>query len=152
MRDFRFILAAAGALAIAACSSVPYAQRQADQLADYTAAAGATVSSFRFFSPLYSWTPLSDTELVVYTRPNQAWLLDVAGGCPALTYTTSIGVTSYLNQVTTNFDKVLTGRNNFPCTITKIRSLDVSRVKAAQKMRRDIRSEPRPAEKAQPSA
>ena len=73
----------AGALALAAltagCSSVPYAQRVQQRQAAYAAAAGAPVRSFNYFS-LYSWEPLSDTELAVYTRPNQAYLLDL-GGC-----------------------------------------------------------------------
>lgn len=149
MYCIRSILVTAAMLLVGACSSVPYAQRQAQLLADYTAAAGAPVSSFRFFS-LYSWVPLSDTELAVYTRPNQAWLLNVDGGCPALTYTPSVGITSYLRQVSTNFDKVLTGRNSFPCTITMIRPLDVSRIKAAQNMRREIKAQPRPGQDAQP--
>src|SRR6185312_2819936 len=152
MSYIRLILAAAAVLlAAAACSTVPYAQRQAQLVADYTAAAGAPVSNFRFLS-LYSWVPLSTTELAVYTRPNEAWLLDVDGGCPALTYVPSIGITSYLRQVSINFDKVLTGRNGYPCTITRIRPLDVSRVKAAQKMRREIHTQPRPGQEAEPKA
>lgn len=149
MSYFRSILVAAAVLLAAACSSVPYAERQAQLVADYTAAAGAPVSSFRFFS-LYSWVPLSATQLAVYTQPNQAWLLDVDGGCPSLTYVPSIGITSYLRQVSTNFDKVLTGRDGYPCTITRIRPLDVGRIKAAQKTRREIHAQPRPEQGAQP--
>ena len=151
MRFVRWVFCAACVLAVGACSSVPYAQRQAQLLAEYTAAAGAPVQSFRFLLSLYSWVPLSNTELAVYTRPNKAWLLDVDGGCPALTYTQSIGITSYLNQVTTNFDKVLTGRHDFPCTITRIRPLDITQLKAAQKARRQIHTEPRPTQGAKSS-
>lgn len=144
MRYVRFVFCAACFVAIGACSSVPYAQRQAERLAEYTAAAGAPVPSFRFLA-LYSWEPLSDTELAVYTRPNKAWLLNVDGGCPALAYAPSIGVTSYLRQVSINFDKILTGRNGFPCTITRIRPLDMQHLKAAQKARREVHAQPRPA-------
>jgi len=143
MQFARWVFCTACVLAVGACGSAPYAQRQAERLAAYTAVAGAPVSSFRFLS-LYSWEPLSDTELVVYTRPNQAWLLEVAGGCTALSYTPSIGITSYLHQVSRNFDKILTGRHNFPCTITGIRPLDITRFKATQQARREIHAQPRP--------
>lgn len=132
-------------LLLGACSSVPYAQRLSERLAAYTAAAGAPVHNFRFFS-LYSWEPLSDTELAVYTRPNQAWLLDT-GGCQNLQYVETIGLTSNLNQVSVGFDKVLTGRSYFPCTITQIRPVDVKRLKVEQQKLRQIRSEPRSAQK-----
>ncbi|AGG90537.1 DUF6491 family protein [Rhodanobacter denitrificans] len=132
----------AGALLLgllcAGCSSVPYAQRMSERQAAYAAAAGAPVRSFRFFS-LYSWEPLGDTQLAVYTQPNKAWLLDL-GGCQELRFVNSIGLTSNLNQVMVGFDKVLTGRHNFPCTITQIRPVEVKSLKLAQQQQRQIES------------
>jgi hypothetical protein len=139
-----FMLMVAG-FVLAACSSVPYAQRQAERLAEYTAVAGAPVNNFRFFT-LYSWEPLGDTTLAVYTRPNEAWLLDLDGGCRDLAFTPAIGLTSNLNQVSVRFDQVLTGRNQFPCTITRIRPLDIRRMKAAQQERRALNAQPRVAD------
>lgn len=144
MTVMRFLMVV-GACALGACSSVPSAQRQAERLAAYTAAAGAPVSNFRFFT-LYSWEPLSDTELAVYTRPNEAWLLNVDGGCHDLTFTQAIGLTSNLNQVWVGFDRVLTGRGNFPCTITHIRPLDVRQLRATEKVQRQIKAQPRTVE------
>jgi len=139
----------AGALMLgllcAGCSSVPYAQRMSERQAAYAAAAGAPVRSFNFFS-LYSWEPLSDTELAVYTQPNKAWLLDL-GGCQDLLFVNSIGLTSSINQVMVGFDKVLTGRRNFPCTITQIRPIDVKSLKLAQQKQRQIESAARSADK-----
>ena len=139
----------AGALMLgllcAGCSSVPYAQRMSERQAAYAAAAGAPVRSFNFFS-LYSWEPLSDTELAVYTQPNKAWLLDL-GGCQELLFVNSIGLTSNLNQVMLGFDKVLTGRHNVPCTITQIRPIDVKSLKLAQQKQRQIESAARSADK-----
>jgi hypothetical protein len=129
----------------AGCSSVPYAQRTSERQAAYAAAAGAPVRSFNFFS-LYSWEPLSDTELAVYTQPNKAWLLDL-GGCRDLLFVNSIGLTSNINQVMVGFDKVLTGRRNFPCTITQIRPIDVKSLKLAQQKQRQIESAARSADK-----
>ncbi|HEY8587588.1 MAG TPA: DUF6491 family protein [Rhodanobacter sp.] len=140
--------AAALAMLVTGCSSVPYAQRAAQRQAAYAAAAGAPVNSFRFFS-LYSWEPLSDTQLAVYVRPNTAWLLDV-DNCPDLSFVNNIGLTSNINQVMVQFDKVLTGRKSFPCTITRIRPLDVKSLKVAQQAQRQINSEPRSTE--QPAA
>jgi len=39
---------------------------------------------------------------------------------------------------------VLTGRANFPCTIQRIRPVDVGRLKAVQQEQRRIEAEPRP--------
>ncbi|KZC21144.1 MULTISPECIES: DUF6491 family protein [Rhodanobacter] len=125
-------------LSCAGCSSVPYAQRMSERQAAYAAAAGAPVRSFRFFS-LYSWEPLGDTQLAVYTQPNKAWLLDL-GGCQELRFVNSIGLTSNLNQVMVGFDKVLTGRHNVPCTITQIRPVEVKSLKLAQQQQRQIES------------
>lgn len=139
----------AGALALgllcAGCSSVPYAQRMSERQAAYAAAAGVPVRSFHFFS-LYSWEPLSNTELAVYTQPNKAWLLDL-GGCQDLLFVNSIGLTSNINQVMVGFDKVLTGRRSFPCTITQIRPIDVKSLKLAQQKQRQIESAARSADK-----
>jgi hypothetical protein len=144
MTIMRFLIVV-GVGVLGACSSLPYAQRQAERLAAYTAAAGAPVSNFRFFT-LYSWEPLSDSALAVYTRPNRAWLLDVDGGCHNLAFTQSIGLTSNLNQVWVRFDKVLTGRRDFPCTITQIRPVDLKQLKATEQEQRQIRAQPRTVE------
>ena len=80
--------------------------------------------------------------MVVYTRPQQAWLLDVPG-CTNLEFATAIGLTSNLHQVSVGFDKVLTGRGYLPCTITRIRPVDVKRVKASEQQRRAIEEKPR---------
>ena len=146
MSMIRILLATTLAAMLAACASAPYAQRPSERQAAYAAAAGAPVRNFRFFS-LYSWEPLSDSQLAVYTRPNEAWLLDLGGDCQDLAFVNSIGLTSNLNQVMVGFDRVLTGRGNFPCTISQIRPVDVKSLKAVQQQQRLIKSEPRGADK-----
>ena len=142
MKPFHMLMGLLGAGLLAACSSVPYAQRQAQRQAEYAAAAGAPVRSFHFFSPLYSWEALSNQQLAVYVRPNQAWLLDV-DNCPNLTFANAIGLTSSFQNVSVRFDRVLTGRNFFPCTITQIRPIDVAHLRNAQKAQRKIDEKPR---------
>jgi hypothetical protein len=128
-------------LLLASCASVQSARHRSERQAAYLAAAGAPVGNFTFTS-LYSWEPLSETQLVVYTRPRQAWLLDLYG-CQNLLFSNSIGLTSNFNQISANFDKVLTQRGDVPCTISRIRPVDVKGMRAAAEEKRQIRSEPR---------
>ena len=48
-----------------------------------------------------------DEALAVWTRPNEAWLLDLSGPCPDLEFTHAIGLTDNLGMVHARFDKVL---------------------------------------------
>lgn len=128
-------------LLLAGCASVQNERHRNERQTAYLAAAGAPVGNFVFTS-LYSWEPLSETQLVVYTRPGQAWLLDLFG-CQNLLFSNSIGLTSNLNQVSANFDKVLTQYGEVPCTISRIRPVDVKGMRAVAEEKRQIRSEPR---------
>lgn len=130
---------------LVACSSAPYAKRTSDRLAAYTQAAGAPVKSFNFFNPLYSWEPLSDTQLVIYTKPKEAYLIDLAA-CQNLQFTNGIGLTSNLNQVSVGFDKVIVGPPRLPCVISQIRPVDVAHLKAVQLAQRRIEQQPRDAQ------
>ena len=94
------------AAALAACSSMP-GTGEPQRRADYEAAAGPPQPSFRFFSDLWSWEPLGRDLVVVYTRPSQAWLLDLDGPCQNLPFTQAIGLTSSSGTVFSRFDKVL---------------------------------------------
>lgn len=137
------VMSAVTATMLVACASDPQQlERDSQRQAAYAAAAGAPVRTFRFFGPLYSWEPLGNEQLVVYTRPTQAWLLDVSG-CSNLSFTNTIGLTSNMHQVTVMLDEVLTGRGDFPCTITRARPLDVRQLEATQKARRKIEERPR---------
>lgn len=138
------LIGCALAVLLAACSSVPYAQRLQQRQAAYEAAAGAPVRSFRlvFGHSLYSWEPLSDSQLVVYTVPNRAYLLDT-WPCNNLTFTNFIGFTSFADEVQTGFDKILTGRGYVPCMIKQIRPVDLARFKLEQSPERHADSVPR---------
>lgn len=125
---------ALGAL-LAACSSTPR-MSDADKYALYDAHAGEAVDHFRYFGSINGWTPLGDSALAVWTRPSEAWLLDLSGPCQDLAFTNAIGLTSSMGRVNARFDKVLvrsTGSINMPCHIRQIRPLDVKAVRAAVK-------------------
>lgn len=143
-------LAVALVAVLSACSSVPYAQRMAQRQAAYAAAAGTPVRSFHFFN-LYSWESLGDSQLAVYTQPNRAWLLDV-NRCPNLEFTNAIGLTSFAGDVSVNFDKVFTGRGYPSCFISKIRPIDVARLKLEQQAQRKIETVPRQPAAAAPTS
>ena len=115
---------------LAACSSMPSAQYMQQRQTAYAAAAGAPVRSFRLEpgASIDSWEPLSDTQLVVYTRPTRAFLLDT-WPCSGLTFTNRVGFTSFADEVSTGFDKVITARGYLPCTIKQIRPVDLARFK-----------------------
>jgi len=144
MSTVRSCLVLALLTVLAACSSVPLAQREQQRQAAYASAAGAPVRSFHFFT-LWSWEPLGDHQVVVYTRPSQAWLLDLDGTCQNLQFTQTIGLTSSSGTVYTRFDKVLTGRSYMPCMITQIRPVDLKQLRVTQEAQRKINAEPREA-------
>ncbi|WP_368561934.1 DUF6491 family protein [Pseudoxanthomonas sp. UTMC 1351] len=131
-----------GAGALSACSSLPN-QAEAERLELYRSHAGEPVPSFHYFGTLNGWTPLSDSALTVWTRPNQAYLLELSGPCQDLEYAIAIGVTNTMGRVYSRFDDVIVrggggvSGNRFPCRILSIRPLDVKALKATQKEMRE---------------
>ncbi len=125
-------------LALAACSSLP-SGREGARLALYKAHAGAPVSSFHYFGRLDSWESLGDDTLAIWTRPRQAWLLELAGPCTDLQYSPIIALTSQFGDVLAGVDKVLVRNHssiNVPCWIHKIRPLDVNAIREAERAAR----------------
>jgi hypothetical protein len=90
----------------------------------------------QFFGTLNGWTELGDSALAVWTRPSEAYLLELRGPCQDLPYATAIGLTSQMNRVSARFDKVLvrdpTGGPRMPCFINSIRKLDVKALRASE--------------------
>ncbi|MCW5580557.1 MAG: hypothetical protein KIS72_04390 [Luteimonas sp.] len=137
--------ACAAMLALGACATGTKLS-DAEERALYDAHAGAPVDSFSFFGRLNGWTPLGDSALVVWTKPNEAWLLDLTGPCPDMEYTPAIGLTSNMHRVYARFDKVIAngpGSMNMPCFIQQIRPLDVKAVRASEKELREARVQAR---------
>jgi hypothetical protein len=123
---------------LGACAT-DLAQRDASEMALYRDHAGEPVRSFHFFGHIDSWTPLGDRAVVVWTRMNEAWLLDLGGACNGLQYTPMIGLTSSAGTVNARFDKVLVRDGspvNVPCIIQSIRPVDVPALKAAERAAR----------------
>lgn len=136
----RLLLAASLGLALAGCAT---GARISDtqRLDIHRAHAGEPVRSFHDFGSLYSWTPLGDAALTVWTRPNQAYLLELDGHCPDLEYARAIGFSAQGGTVFAGMDSVVVldrQTNNIPCRIRQILPLDAKAVKSAERAARDV--------------
>lgn len=134
-------------LALGACASMS-GLTDAQRLEIYQANAGEPVDSFRFFGRLSGWAPVGDSALAVWTRPNEAYLLDLAGPCQDLDFAPAISLTNFAGQVSARFDEVIvrgggSGIGRIPCRILEIRPLDVKAVDAAQDELREAQVEER---------
>lgn len=127
------------AVTASGCAS-DVAERDADRLALYRAHAGAPVESARYVGRLDGWTPLGSEALVLWTRPGEAWLIELQGGCPDLPYAQAVSVSSSTGRIHARFDRIrpLGGSVNspMPCYIREIRPLDVKAVRAAEREKR----------------
>lgn len=126
------------ALAAAACASTSKLS-DSERYTLYREHAGAPVKSFRYFGDINGWTPLDDSALVVWTRPSEAYLLDLYGPCHDLNFAQAIALTNQMGEVSARFDKVIVaGASSMrvPCRIEEIRKVDV---KAMRQTERDLR-------------
>jgi len=142
----RFLIVGVAAITLSACTLMgkDYAAQLAARQQAYAAVAGAAVNSFHY-TGLWSWEPLSDTQLAVYTQASEAWLLDLKGTCRNLRFTNHIGLTADAGVVSIQLDRVLTGPGDAPCVIKQIRSLDLSKLDSPlQGHPREVEEAPRP--------
>lgn len=140
------LLIAGLCLALAGCATTGRLG-SAEKLDLYRAHAGAAQNDMQFFGSLNGWTELGDSALVVWTRPSEAYLLELNGPCQDLPYATAIGLTSRMNRVSARFDKVLvrdpTAGPRVPCFIKTIRRLDVKSLRADEKEMRQAQVQER---------
>lgn len=114
----------------------------AEKLALYRDHAGEPVKDFRYLGHLNGWAPIGDSALAVWTRPSEAYLLEMSGRCQDLEYATAIRITQFGNRVSARFDDVLplgagTSSIKIPCRIETIRPLDVKALRASEKELRE---------------
>ena len=141
----RTLFSLAALLAVLATACATGASRSdGERLALYSAHAGAPVNKFRYYGSLNSWTGLGDDALAVWTRPSEAWLLNLSGPCPDLEFAHAITVSNTFNMVSARLDSVTvhgTGTMQIPCRIEQIRPIDVQALRAAE---REAREAPQP--------
>lgn len=137
MKRFSLVISPllAAAFALSGCASTGPKLDDAQRLALYRGHAGAPVDSFQYFGRIDGWTPLGDSALAVWTKPNQAYLLELQGSCPDLDFAQAISVSNQMGRVHQRFDKVtVLGQQSIkmPCFIGRILPLDVKAIKQAQ--------------------
>jgi len=121
-----------GAQGAGAGTAAP-ATAQERALARYSAWAGRPVKSFTWLGRFDSWEPLGKEHLLVYTRPNEAYLLKVSGPCDVRFATGPIGITSTNYTVYAGLDSITVNSGpggRWQCPIDEIRPLDVRGMKA----------------------
>ena len=141
MKSTLFSLALAAALG--GCASA-YPQGDDPKLDLYRAHAGEPVDRFNYYGRLNGWTPLGDEALAVWTRPNEAYLLELFGPCRDLPFAPAISLSNHMSRVSARFDSVTplggaVGPSNIPCRIETIRPLQVKALKQAQRELREAR-------------
>jgi hypothetical protein len=109
------------------------ATAQERALARYSAYAGRPIKSFTWLGRFDSWEPLGKDHLLVYTRPNEAYLVKVSGPCDVRFATGPIGITSTNSTVYAGLDSIAVNSGpggRWQCPIDEIRPLDVRGMKA----------------------
>lgn len=107
---------------------------QTDRLALYRQHAGEPISSFRSTSRTLSWRALSDDALVVWTRSNQANLLEFNPRCVGLRSARTITISNRGGLVSARFDYVritapVSGpQSRVACRISTIRPLNLQAI------------------------
>ena len=129
-------------LALGACSTTRLTE--AETLALYQDHAGEPVNSFQYSGHINGWIPIGDEALAVWTKPNQAYLLELYGPCQDLDYAPAISLSNLMSRVSARFDNVYVhggGASSIrlPCRIETIRPLDVKGLKQAQKELREAK-------------
>jgi Family of unknown function (DUF6491) len=114
-----------GALLGACATNV--AQRDQQQLEEFQRYAGPPIEQFTWLGHYYSWQYVGQYKVVVWTAPNDAYLITVLPPCEDLPWAHSIGLTSTQSTVSARFDSVLV--RNWKCQISEIRPIDYLRMK-----------------------
>lgn len=124
--------------ALSACASRA-GLRDAERLALYRANAGEPVDSIYVPGHYNGWTPLDDGAFALWTRPSQAWLIELYGPCTDIGYVDNIRIEQPTGRLTARFDRIHVGGNGLmplQCTIREIRPLDIKAIRAAEKKAR----------------
>ncbi len=110
--------------------------RDEERLTLYRNHAGEPVDSIQYTGSYNGWTPLSDGAFALWTRPSQAWLVELYSPCSEIDYADTIGFRDTNGRLSARFDQVyVSSRSLIPisCTIKEIRPLDVKAIRIAEK-------------------
>jgi hypothetical protein len=104
----------------------------------YMAYAGPPIPYFVWLGHFWSWEPLGKDTLVVFTVPDEAYLLKVWAPCDLRFVIDGIGITSTARTIYARTDAITvnsagTGPGRWRCPIDEIRKIDYRRMKADQR-------------------
>ena len=138
-------LLAAGLLAaaLAGCATGT-GLSSADRLELYRSHAGDPVDTIRYPARYTGWTPLGDSALALWTRPSEAWLVELSGPCHNLDYALTIAIDSRSGWLSSRFDRIYVndaGVIPIPCQINTIRPLDVKAIRTDEQKLREVREQ-----------
>lgn len=125
--SLRHAVSAAACLALAACATAPGRPAPANA---YVTHAGEVTKEFRFTS-LYNWSRIDDDRVVVWARPDRAYLLTLRNSCFELTLANTIAVDGFGGRVRAGADSVIA--NGIRCRIDTIQPIDLVAMRDARK-------------------
>ncbi len=134
-RSIPFLSALFAVLLMSGCATNA-GLRDADRLALYRSHAGEPVDSIQYHGRYNGWTPLSDGAFALWTRPSEAWLVELFSPCSELDYADTIGFRSMGGRLSARFDQVYVSSHSLipiSCTIKEIRPLDMKAIRTAEK-------------------
>jgi len=141
----RFLVIFVAAMTVlAGCGNLPPRQDPATVRARYASYAGEPVDRITWLGHFDSWESLGDNQLLIFTTPNDAYLLSVTPPCTDLNFVQSIAVTSTGPTISARLDSVIV--KGWRCPIAQIRPVDYTR------MRTEMRQEAEAAKAAQAPA
>lgn len=123
------LMALVAGLLLAGCATGGR-DRQLQRLAVLQDVAGEPMESFHFWR-LDRWEPLGRKHIAVWTRFDEAYLIQVDEPCSGLDFANAIGLTSTGQRVYRRFDVVKFDDQS--CRIQEIRPIDVKALRAATK-------------------
>jgi hypothetical protein len=122
---------------LAACASSPQMTRE-ERIQWYRANAGEPVRSFFYSGHLRGWTALDDRSIALWTRSNEAFLLEFFPRCPDLAFASTITISHQIGRVNAGFDSVTVRRasggiGGARCRIETIRPINTRGVEEAER-------------------
>lgn len=123
------------------CASSPQMTRE-ERIEWYRANAGEPVRSFFYSGHLRGWTALDERSIALWTRSNEAYLLEFFPRCPDLAFASTITISHQIGRVNAGFDSVTVRRasggiGGVRCRIETIRPIDTTVVKEPKRNLQD---------------
>lgn len=131
------LIALFATLLVTACASSSQMTRE-QRVEWYRANAGEPVRSFFYSGHLRGWTALDDRSIALWTRSNEAFLIEFFPRCPDLAFASTITVSNRIGRVNAGFDSVTVRRasggiGGVRCRIETIRPINTQVVSESKR-------------------